>query len=210
MQIKDTNLSLLSKADKPVRFRSGSLCRYGDRAAGLTLIEVMIMVVMISMLIIIAQVNLMELYKKNTFKGQIHELVSTMEKAVRSAAESDKRYEVILDMSEQWYILREITTTDLDQVLEEEIIVENSLSDNCHVVYVLFDDYEFSDTSYTNEGQAKFRAGRSGWQYGGKIVLVDSDERVFSIVVNRLNRTVELREGDVEILVPKADYEVVF
>ena len=121
-----------------------------------------------------------------------------MQMAASTAAESDRRYEVIVDLTEQSYLLRQITTPDLSEVLEEEIIVENDFGDNCQVAYVEFDDGE-----YTNEGRAKFRAGHSGWQYGGKIVLLDTDEQAYSVVVNRLNRIITLKEGDVGFLVPK-------
>ena len=102
-------------------------------------------------------------------------------------------------------MLRQITSPDLSQVLEEEIIIADSFSGNCRVVYV-----EFDDGDYTNEGRAKFRAGHSGWQYGGKIVLLDEDEKPYSIVVNRLNRMIALEEGDVPLLVPRAKDEVPF
>ena len=128
-----------------------------------------------------------------------------MQAAVTAAAQSSRRYEVIIDLTEQSYLLRQITSPDLSQVLQEEIIVQDKFSDNCRVSYVLFDDGD-----YTNEGKAKFRAGHSGWQYGGKIVLLDEDEKPYSIIVNRLNRIITLKEGDVEILQPKAKDELSF
>jgi hypothetical protein len=149
--------------------------------------------------------NLSGLLGKNTFRARVQELVSTMQMTASTAAESDRRYEVIIDITEQGYLLRQITTPDLSQVLEEEIIVENYLSDNCRVDYVLFDDGE-----YANEGRAKFRAGHSGWAYGGKIVLLDENEQPYSVVVNRLNRTITLVEGDVELLEPKPKDELPF
>ncbi len=102
-------------------------------------------------------------------------------------------------------MLRQITTPDLSQVLEEEVIVEDYLSDNCRLAYVLFDDGEF-----TSEDRAKFRAGHSGWAYGGKIVIFDEKELPYSIVINRLNRMVMLVEGDVELLRPKDKDDVPF
>ena len=69
---------------------------------------------------------------------------------------------------------------------------------------------EFDDAQYTNEGRAKFRAGHSGWAYGGKIVLMDRNEQPYSLVVNRLNRIVGLEEGDVLLLQPKAKDEIPF
>ena len=128
-----------------------------------------------------------------------------MQMAASAAAESERRYEVIIDLTEQNYLLREITSPDLSEVLEEEIIVENDFSDSCRLVYVLFDDGD-----YTNEGRAKFRAGHSGWQYGGRIVLLDEDEQPHSVVVNRLNRIITLKKGEVELLVPKAEEDVPF
>ena len=93
----------------------------------------------------------------------------------------------------------------LSGIYIEEIIIENDFGDNCLVVYVLFDDWD-----YTNQDIAIFRAGHAGWQYGGKIVLLDSNERPYSVVVNRINRIVELKAGDVEILFPRDKDEMLF
>ena len=159
----------------------------------------------VSLFVLLAQMHLVGLLRKNTFRAQVQEFVSTMRMAAIAAAESDRRYEVIIDLTEQSFLLRQITSPDLSQVLEEEIIVEDDFSNNCRVVYV-----EFDDGDYTNEGRAKFRAGHSGWQYGGKIVLLDEYEQPYSVVVNRLNRTIMLEAGDVPLLVPKAKHEVPF
>jgi hypothetical protein len=97
-----------------------------------------------------------------------------------------------------------VCSSDLE-VLEEEIIVEDDLSSSCRLVYVEFDDGE-----YTNEGRAKFRAGHAGWAYGGKIVLLDEKEQPYSLVVNRLNRIVALEKGDVQLLEPKLKDELPF
>ncbi len=173
--------------------------------SGFTLIELMIVIAMISLFMLLAQIHFFGLLRKNAFRAQIQELVSTMQMATAAAAESNGRYEFIIDPTEQNYILREITSPDLSEVLQEEIIVKSDLSDNCRVIYVEFDDGES-----INDGWAKFRVGHSGWQYGGKIVLLDNKERPYSIVVNRLNRTVSLVEGDVGLLEPKTKEEVPF
>jgi len=175
------------------------------RLHGLTLTELIVVLLIFSLFVLLAQENLFGLLGKNTFKSQAQELVSTMQMAASAAGQSDRRYEVIIDLTEQNFMLRQITTPDLSEVLEEEIITENNFSDNCRLVYVQFDDGE-----YTNEGKAKFRVGHSGWQYGGKIVLLDSKERTYSVVVNRLNRIITLREGDVGLLEPKAKDEMPF
>ncbi len=176
-------------------------CQY----SGFTLTELVIVLVILSLFVMLAQMHLLGLLRKNTFKAQVQELISTMRMATTAAAESDRRYEVIIDLAEQSFLLRQITSPDLSQVLEEEVIIADSFSNNCRVVYV-----EFDDGDYTNEGKAKFRAGHSGWQYGGKIVLLDENERPYSVVVNRLNRMIVLQEGDVPLLVPKTKDEVPF
>ena len=172
---------------------------------GFTLAELLVVIVVISLFALLAQIHLFRLLRKNTFKAQIQQLVSTMQMATTAAAESDRRYEVIIDLDGQSFLLREITTPDLTEVLEEEIILLDRLGNNCRLVYVEFDDGEF-----THEGRAKFRAGHSGWAYGGKIVLLDEKEKPYSVVVNRLNRIITLEEGDVRLLEPKYKDDLVF
>jgi prepilin-type N-terminal cleavage/methylation domain-containing protein len=175
------------------------------RISGFTLTEMVVVILVVSMFVLMAQMHLFGLLRRSTFKAQIQELVSTMQMAVSAASESDRRYEVIIDIPGQGYMLREITTPELSQVLEEEVIVEDSFSDNCRVVYVEFDDGES-----TSEDRAKFRAGHSGWAYGGKIVLLDEKEQPYTILVNRLNRVITLEQGDVGLLEPKNKDDVPF
>ena len=172
---------------------------------GFTLAELLVVVVVVSLFALLAQIHLFRLLRKHTFKAQTQQLVSTMQMAATAAAESDRRYEVIIDLDEQSFLLREITTPDLTEVLEEEIILQDRLSNNCRLVYV-----EFDDGVFTHEGRAKFRAGHSGWAYGGKIVLLDEKEKPYSVVVNRLNRIITLEEGDVRVLEPKYKDDLVF
>jgi len=179
--------------------------RIENRVHGFTLTELIVVVFVMSLIVFLAQVNFFAVLRRSTFKGQVQDFISTMQMAAGAAAESDRRYEVIIDLTEQSYLLRQITSSDLSEVLDEEIIVRNNFGSACRVVYVQFDDGD-----YTNEGRAKFRVGHSGWSYGGKIVLLDEDEEPYSIVVNRLNRMIELKQGDVELLVPKAEDEVPF
>ncbi len=175
---------------------------------GFTLTELIVVVLIVSLFVLLVVTNLFGLLRKNTFRAQVQEFVSTMQMAASAAAQSNRRYEVIIDIAEQSYTLRQITSTHLpSDVLEEEIIVENDFSDNCSVVYVLFDDLTETDEDYQI---AKFRAGHAGWQAGGKIVLLDENEQPYSVVVNRMNRIVTLKEGDVELLMPKSQDEVPF
>ncbi|MHC4259564.1 MAG: pilus assembly FimT family protein [Planctomycetota bacterium] len=174
---------------------------------GFTLTELIVVLVIIWLFVLLAVMNLSGALRRSTFKVQVHEFVSTMQMAVNAAAESDRRYEVIIDIIEQNYVLREITTPDLEEVLEEEILVDNYFGDNCRVWYVEFDDGDYTDPEHM---RAMFRAGHSGWQYGGKIVLLDENERAYSVMVNRISRVVKLRNGDVEVPVPKAKKDVYF
>jgi len=182
--------------------------------SGLTLTETIVVVFIVSLFVMLAQMNFSGVLRKSTFKAQVQDFVSTMQMAVNAAAESNRRYEVIIDLTEQSYMLREITSPDIfADVLEEEIIVENYFSENCWLEYVLFDDYEIASEesfSFTNEGRAMFRAGHSGWQYGGVIVLLDEDDRAYTVVVNRINKTVILQEGEIEPLTPRSQNEIPF
>ena len=177
------------------------------RMRGFTLTELIVVVMIIWLFVLLAVMNLSGALRRRTFKVQAHEFVSTMQMAASAAAESDRRYEVIIDITEQNYVLREITTPELWEVLEEEIIVNNYFGDSCRVWYVEFDDGDYTDPEHM---RARFRAGHSGWAYGGKIVLLDEDERAYSVVVNRINRVVKLENGDVEVSIPKARKDVFF
>ena len=172
---------------------------------GFSLIEMVVVISIFALFAMMVHVQMLGLFRRNTFTSQVNELVSAMRMAVRAAAESERRYEIIIDLTDQYFLFREITSPDLSEVLAEEIIVEKDFGDNCRVIEVVFDDGEF-----TNEGRAKFRAGRSGWQYGGKIILIDSREQFYSVVVNRLDGQVMLRRGDVAMLTPRSEDEVPF
>jgi type II secretory pathway pseudopilin PulG len=192
---KRVNAKMRKRADTSTH--SGICSSSHRRIRAFTLTELIVVILIIWLFVLLAVMNLSELLRRNTFKAKTQEFISAMQMAANAAAESDRRYEVIIDITEQSYVLREITVPDLTQFLEEEIITNNDFGDNCRVSYVWFDDGD-----YTNEGRAKFRAGHSGWQYGGKIVLLDEDEHEYSVVVNRLSGVIALKKGDVELLLP--------
>jgi len=175
--------------------------------SGFTLTELVVVLLIVSLFVLLTVINLFGLLRKNTFRVQAHEFVSTMQMAASAAAESDRRYEVIIDLTEQSYKLRQITSPDLFEVFEEDTIVTNDFGVNCQVLYVLFDDLMETDEDHQI---AKFRAGHAGWQYGGKIVLLDEQEQPYSVLVSRMNRIVRLEKGDVEFLLPRAKDEVLF
>ena len=182
----------------------GHKARRPDRR-GFTFIELVVVTVIVGLFAVAAQLRLAGLLRKHTFKSQVQEFVSALRMAATAAAESDRRYEVIVDIAQQSFLLREITSPDLFEFLEEEVIIENYFSEDCHVAYVQFDDGE-----YTNEDRAKFWAGHAGWAYGGVVVFLDSEQRPHSVVVNRLSRMIMLTEGEVALLEPKAKDDVPF
>jgi Tfp pilus assembly protein FimT len=184
-------------------FRSGRV-----RAPALTLVELLVVLSFISLLVIIAQVNLFDVLRRNTFKAQVQDFVSMMQMAASRAAESGQRYEMIISLADQTYLLRELTGSDLTAaVQEEQIITQGAFRGNCKVAYVEFDDGTYANT---NEERTKFRAGHAGWQYGGKVVFLDESEHAYAVIVNRVTPIVQLIEGDPPLMKPRAKEEVPF
>jgi prepilin-type N-terminal cleavage/methylation domain-containing protein len=173
--------------------------------SGFTLAESMVVIVVVSLLIMLATTNLKGILIKNTFKSQASGLVSALESASTSAAQTGKKYEVIIDIPQQSWLLREITSSDLSEVLDEEIIAQEDLGGNCIISYVLFDDGEF-----TNQERAKFRTNRAGWQFGGIIVLLDSEQQPWSLVIDRMSNIVRIEPGEAQIIWPRSADEMPF
>ena len=173
------------------------------RARAYTLIEMIVIISFLGLFVLMAQANLFGTLGRSTFKAQVQGFVSAMQMASSGASETGRRYEVIVDLNEQTYLLRQITGSDLSEVLDEEIIVDGQFGDSCRVSYVEFDDAE-----YTNEGKAKFRVGHAGWMYGGKIVFLDDSEQSHTVAVSRLTPIVQLIDGDPELMRPKSKREV--
>ncbi len=170
-----------------------------------TLAEITVVVFIVSLLVAVASLNLSGWLTTANFKSQAHDLIAAFQKASTTASESGRRYEIIIDLAEQSYILRQITSADLTEILPDDIILENDLGENCRVAFVQFDDGE-----YTDESRAKFRVGRFGWQYGGRIGLLDSDGNEYTILINRLSPVAKLHKGTAEMLQPKFEDEVPF
>ena len=175
---------------------------------GFTLAELLVVLAVVSLFVLMAQIHLFGLLRKNTFRAQIQELVSTMQMAASAAAETGRRYEIKIDITEQEYELKQITGSEINVDRPDEtpgeVIVQNNLTENCRLVYVWFDDGIDTNT------RAWFRVGPSGWQNGGKIVLLDEKDQPYTIVVNRINRIVVLEEGDIELLEPKSKNDLPF
>jgi type II secretory pathway pseudopilin PulG len=174
-----------------------------SRVGAFTLVELIVVLSMLALFVMMAQVNLFGVLRRSSFKSQVQSFVSAMQMAASAAAETGRRYEVIVDVTEQTYLLRQISSSNLAEVLDEEIIADGQFGRSCRVSYV-----EFDDGTYANEGRAKFRVGFGGWQYGGKVVFLDEAEQPHTVAVGRLTPIVQVLEGDPELMKPKAKDEV--
>ena len=175
------------------------------RTAAFTLAELLVVLSIMALFVGIAQVSLSGMLPRSRFNAEVQGFVSAMQTAASTAAESGGRYEVIVNLSEQSYLLRRISGTNLADVLDEEIITQSQFGEHCHASYV-----EFDDGDYTNDKPAKFRVSRAGWHYGGKIVFLDDEEQPHTVVVTRLNPIVSLVDEDPTLLKPKAKNEMTF
>ena len=174
---------------------------------GAVLAEIVMVLFIIAMFTMVAMINLSGVLGRDSFKSRAYDFVKLFQMAATSASETGRRYEIIVDFVQNTYMLRQITTglVAVEDVLEEEIIQTGQFNDRFQLSYVIFDDGE-----WTNEAPALFRVGKSGWQYGGKIVVKDENGKEYSIVINRLSRMIDIVEGDVEITMPRPADEMGF
>ena len=187
--------------------RLNRLSARGIARVGAVLAEVIMVLFIVAMFTMLAMINLSDVLSKNSFKSRAHDLVKLFQMAATSSGQTGRRYEIIIDFVQNSHTLREITTglVAVEDIKEEEIIQTGQFSDRFQLSYVMFDDGD-----WTNEAPALFRVGKSGWQYGGKIVVADEDGREYSIVINRLSRMIGLFDGDVGILMPRSEDEMGF
>lgn len=178
-----------------------------NKGNGFTLVEAMIAIVIASLMVSIATLNLRGFFVRHTFRGQIHDFISVMQMAVRSAAQTGKRYEVIVNLIEQSYTLREITSQNFTDFFEDEIITVQYFGENCQMIYVQFDDLVETDEQHQI---AKFRTGPNGWQNGGRVVFLDRDNNPYTVTIDRMNRIVRLHNGEVSLMMPKRNDELSF
>lgn len=187
--------------------------RYPAYSRGFTMIEAMVVLSIASLLLVLGAWNLALPLRRAGFQGQAKRFAAHMQQAATSANQNGKRCEVIVDLIEQRYTLREISSGNLSDVLEEEIIIDEYFDEKCYISYVEFDDPDedivAADTD-TETLVAKFRVGVAGWQYGGKIVLLDRDDNAYSVIVSTLSSVVTLENGDIEILKSKRNNELPF
>jgi len=173
------------------------------------LIEMLLVLIMVGLMTTLAMMNFSSAFTKAKFEREVNNFINVLKMAQNGAAESNKRYAVILNFDDQSYTLRQFDSLSLDVIPEEDAIITTGyFTDECYLDWILFDDLEYAieETAF----EARFYAGHYGWQYGGKIVLLDADGNPYSVVVNRLSRVVSLLPGDVEILEPQYQEDVPF
>jgi hypothetical protein len=165
----------------------------------------LIVIGLIGMMAGIAMVSFGALWGNLGFKRQADELVNAFRMAQDAAAQSDRRYAIILDFVDQKYILREFKSLDLETMDPDEAVIKvGYFSNSLFLDYVMYDDEEFvsvgeiedADVTADTLLEARFLAGHSGWQYGGKVVLLDGNGYPWTLVIHRYAQPAELLEGD--------------
>ena len=180
----------------------------------LVLTELIIVIAIMALMVSVAMLSFSTMFGRTEFDKEVHNLISVLTMAQNAAAESDRKYAVILDIAEQTYTLRQFASLDLKTIGQEEAVLATGVfTDKCRLEYVVFDDLMDTrdwDLEKMEALSARFMAGHSGWQYGGKIVLLDADGNPYSVLVNRLSRVITLQPGDVEFLLPMEKEDVLF
>jgi type II secretory pathway pseudopilin PulG len=208
----------LMQTDKPSTLPSGPLRVISvNKCRGLVLVELLLVIAILGLMTGIVAVKLLPGFERATFKREAYEIIDALKMAQNAAAQSNRRYGVFFDLLEpQNYSLRQINVLeDLanDAIPDEEMVLATKiLSERCEIAYIRFDDGD--DTRDEGENlldlKTHFVAGRSGWQNGGKIVLLDKKGNPYSIVINRIGRMITLMEDDVDIFFLEAKKDVPF
>lgn len=197
MPIKPTSCKSYSLFSR--RFNSGS-------NAGFSLMEMIVVLAVLSLLTTVAMINFGGGVGKSSFKKEAMEIVNILKIAQNGAAQSNRRYAVIFDFLEQTYTLQEVRTldelADMSLDTEERTLTATQLSNRCRIEFITFDDLLDTRDEGAIDDQLElksyFIAGRSGWQNGGKIGLTDIDGNAYSIIVNRMSKSIIFEEGDID------------
>lgn len=188
---------------------------------GHVLIELVMVIGLVAMMAGIAMVSFGALWGNLRFKRQADELVNVFQMAQNAASQSDRRYAVILDFVDQKYVLREFKSLDLETMDPDKAMIQTGVFDQgLRLEYVVYDDTDFVSAGElegaTEEAtlEARFLAGKAGWQFGGIVVLLDEDGYPWTIVIHRMARPVELLEGEWDLeslgMEPKNKNEIPF
>ena len=89
----------------------------------MVLVEMLMVVGMISLLSAVAIIGFGAMWGNTRFNRRAEMLVNTFQMAYEAAAQSDRRYAVVLDQLNNQYILRQFETLDFETLPDEEAII---------------------------------------------------------------------------------------
>lgn len=179
--------------------------RESDKDDGFVLLEMILVIAILGLMTTIVGLKMLPAFERSRFTREANDIVNALKTAQNAAAQSGRRYAVMFDLIEQNYILQEINAIQ-DLAIDAEpdpamVLTKNTLTKRCYIDYIRFDDGQ--DTRDEGEElealKSYFVAGRSGWQNGGKIVMLDIDGNPYTVVVNRLSKMITLVEGELDI-----------
>ena len=154
--------SAQTHTEMDARYRIPDTCKtkHEHRECGFTMAELLVVLAIVSLFVLMAQIHLFGLLRKSTFRAQTQELVSTMQMAASAAAETGRRYEIMIDITEQGYELKQITGSEINVDRPDEtpgeVIVQNNLNESCRLVYVWFDALLNYYSATREKGKEKF------------------------------------------------------
>ncbi len=173
---------------------------------GLVLMELIVVMGILSLMVAMASLAFAPRLLFNNTERSAQQFMRVLKMAVTASAETHQRYGVVLDFDEQTYALMPYGTLDKDQILAEEpVLMTGRFHEDFQLSYVRFDDAQ--DTRNWDVTQASYfrvwlLAGRSGWQNGAKIVILDRDGNPYTIITNRFSKVITMVPGDMDILEP--------
>jgi len=166
--------------------------------------EMTAVIAVIAMLTGLAALTISAKAGRNSLKKEAYGIINLMKQAQNAAAQSDRRYLVSFDELEQSYTLAQVDTvydlpsSDSPDLNEEKVLSTTYLSEQCYFESIWYDDGIDTREAGEDENlafmQPYFLAGKTGWQNGGMIRLLDSDGNISWIIVDRLSRNITLEQ----------------
>jgi len=160
----------------------------------------------VAMMVGVAMIHLVPRAARSQFDREAQDFINTLRLAHDAAAQSDRRYAVLLDLDEGTYTLQPLVGMDADAVpVTEETIHTGYFTDDFRLDYVRFDDGQDTRDAETNATEVYriwLLVGRSGWQNTIQVGVLDRNDNPYTIVVNRLTGVITMYEGEYTIPEP--------
>lgn len=196
-------------AQMPIKELNTNNVSTRKRSYGYSFMEMMVVLAIVGMIAATAMFSFIGKASSSSFTNEALEIINVLKTAQNAASQTGRKYAVVFDLDEQTYELRVVhQIEELDdefEIDEENVLSKVQLPERCWIDHVVFDD--FTDTRVIGGNLVHFLAGRYGWQNGGKIGLLDLEGNPYSIIVNRLSKSIILEEGEIDtfFLEPKTD-----